>query len=261
MYILAWEQEIMRSLQSIPTILAIAGLCLASSVLAANGNGNGNGPADKVDVIMVYDAKPDKAEKDRVRGLGGTTKREFDNFNMRVISVSENALEALGNGKGVRFIAPDREIAGLAMPSHATARVPVAGSANAQFDGDGVGIAVVDSGVGHHGDLPGVTRVHLVTPHTVAKQGTRHDDSARLLYVFDESNGARVFDRSGAAGSVDLVAETDAGYSWNGDKLTLDTPTRFAASGTPEGLLKACSATNAITVEVWIRPDFVTPVV
>ena len=66
--------------------------------------------ADKIDVIMVYDAKPDKAEKNRVKALGGKTVREFKNFNMRVISVSENALKHLDKGKGVRFVAVDSPV-------------------------------------------------------------------------------------------------------------------------------------------------------
>jgi phosphate-selective porin len=70
--------------------------------------------ADKVDVIVVYEAKPDQAEKDRVEKLGGELKREFDNFDMRVISISENAVEHLGKAKGVKFVAPDRETFGMA---------------------------------------------------------------------------------------------------------------------------------------------------
>ena len=121
--------------------------------------------ADKVDVIVVYDAKPGQAEKDRVKGLGGETKREFRNFNMRVISISENALKSLENGKGVKFVAPDRETFGMAYlmaiapvetsqsAAHMTANMPAMGSINAGYDGTGVGIAIIDSGVGSHIDL------------------------------------------------------------------------------------------------------------
>ena len=49
-------------------------------------------------------------DNDRIKGLGGENKREFDNFNMRVISISENALKNVGKGKGVRFIAPDTAV-------------------------------------------------------------------------------------------------------------------------------------------------------
>ena len=76
-----------------------------------NGNGNSQGKPDKVDVIMVYDGKPDQAEKrSRKRLSAARPSAKFKNFNMRVISVSENALKHLGKGKGVRFVAKDAPI-------------------------------------------------------------------------------------------------------------------------------------------------------
>ena len=150
--------------------------------------------ADKVDVIVGYDAKPGQAEKDRVKGLGGEMKREFKNFNMRVISISENALVALENGKGVKFVAPDRETFGMALttlapsastPSaaHKTARVPADGSANANYRGSRIGIAIIDSGVGHHVDLDSSIRQYDILngkfPFPDVDEGTiekYHDD-------------------------------------------------------------------------------------
>ena len=47
-------------------------LCFGHIGLAVNNHANADDPgeADVVDVIMVYDANPDEAEKDRVQGLG-----------------------------------------------------------------------------------------------------------------------------------------------------------------------------------------------
>ena len=84
----------MNYLKKINTVVVAFALCLAPFALHA-------APAAKVDVIVGYDAKPGQAEEKRIKALGGTTKREFKNFNMRVISVSENALKNVGNGKGV----------------------------------------------------------------------------------------------------------------------------------------------------------------
>ena len=95
--------------------------CLLGGLPATSFAKKPNQPG-KVDVIMVYDKKPDKAEKARVKSLGGETRREYKNLNMRVIRVSENALKNLERGNGVRFIARDREVFSLAVPSHATAR-------------------------------------------------------------------------------------------------------------------------------------------
>jgi hypothetical protein len=72
---------------------AFIALILAFCLAPFDADAKSNGRPDKVDVIVGYDAKPGKAENDRVKGLGGETRREFDNFNMRVISISENALK------------------------------------------------------------------------------------------------------------------------------------------------------------------------
>ena len=126
--------------------------------------------ADKVDVIMVYDAKPDKAEKNRVKALGGETKREFENFNMRVISISENALKNVGKGKGVRFVAKDTAIESFSVAARQTARQPAAGSANAFAVDSNIGIAVLDSGVAEHKDLNVASRMNC-TASAVATNG------------------------------------------------------------------------------------------
>lgn len=109
---------------------------------------------------------PDAAERDRTARLGALARREFINLPMRALSVPEHALTHLGRGQGVRFVAPDRPIRGqaliggtggnIAVPvaaRYGTSGAPAAGTANDAYDGTGIGIAVIDSGVGMHGDL------------------------------------------------------------------------------------------------------------
>ncbi len=135
----------MKHINFVKGIFITAALVLSPIAIAGN--------AGKVDVIVGYDAKPGKAEKDRVRGLGGETKREFTNFNMRVISISENALKNVGKGKGVKFVVADQPVEGFSASAQQTARQPAPGSANAfPVNGD-IGIAVLDTGVTEHGDL------------------------------------------------------------------------------------------------------------
>ena len=141
------------------TILALCCMTLGFMSIAS-------AKANKVDVIMVYDAKPGKAEKNRVKGLGGETKREFKNFNMRVISVSENALKNLGKGKGVKFVAVDRPIESFSTAALQTAGQPDAGSVNSFSVNPNLGIAVMDSGVSTHGDLNVASRVNCTAAAT-----------------------------------------------------------------------------------------------
>ncbi len=130
-------------------MLAI-GLLAAGPSSAAAGNAKGT---NKVDVIVVYKAMPDQAEKDRARGLGAQVRRDFDNLPMRALSIPEHALERLGKGKGVSFVAPDRPTSSLMSAARATANAPDSNSYAAKFTGYRVGVAIVDTGVGLHTDL------------------------------------------------------------------------------------------------------------
>ena len=162
-------------------IVAILALCLAPVGFAANSKANGNGKPVKVDVIMVYDAKPDQAEKARVKALGGKTKREFENFNMRVISISENALKNLDNGKGVRFVARDTAIESFSAAARQTAGQPVAGSANSFAVDSTIGIAVLDSGVAMHSDINVASRMNC-TISAAASNDTFADNFSSVSY-------------------------------------------------------------------------------
>jgi len=131
--------------------------------------------------VIVNLAVESLAEKDRVKGLGGEIRREFDNFNMRVISVSENALTALKKGKGVRFVAKDSAIESFSAAARQTAGEPAAGSANAFAVDSTIGIAVLDSGVSTHGDLNVATRLNC-TASAVTSNGTFADSFSSASY-------------------------------------------------------------------------------
>ena len=135
----------MKSVSFVTGILIAAALLGSPAAFAAK--------AEKVDVIVGYDAKPGKAEKARVQSLSGETRREFKNFNMHVISISENALQALKNSKGVRFVVADQPVESFSASAKQTARQPAPGSANAFPPDSSIGIAVLDTGVSAHGDL------------------------------------------------------------------------------------------------------------
>ena len=205
-------------------IIALA-LCLAPFAAFA-------AKADKVDVIVVYDAKPTAAEKARVQGLGGETRREFKNFNMRVISISENALKSLEKGKGVKFVAPDRETFAMALTTLApsaptvsaakqTARMPADGSVNAAYRGSRVGVAIVDSGIGLHYDLNPYVRQYDFSgganpqPETDDDEIDSYNDSPRgdalghgthVAGILSGNGGASSGQHKGVATSANLLS-------------------------------------------------------
>ena len=173
-----WKNAMNRFNSSRIIVLLLA-LCLAPVSIAANGNGNGK--PEKVDVIMVYNSEPDQAEIDRVKGLGGETRREFRNFDMRVISVPEHVVDRLGNGNGVRFVAKDAPIESFSAAARQTAGAPAAGSANAFAVDSNIGIAVLDSGVAAHSDLNVATRLNC-TASAVTPSGTFADIFSTASY-------------------------------------------------------------------------------
>ncbi|MEM1437291.1 MAG: S8 family serine peptidase, partial [Pseudomonadota bacterium] len=215
------------------------------------------GGGDRVEVIVRHedDAGIDLAQ---LEALGGSVKRRFDSLRMTALSLPASALEALAVQSTVRTLSLDGQIKGLvAGAGRATARFPQSGSSNAGFSGTGVGIAVIDSGVGAHADLNNVERIHLIEPATVPTQSLRHDDAVQALYVFDEASGERLFDRADAvnpgAEVLHLDLENSANAEWDEDGLAL-TSTRLSAESTSQGHFGACKASNAISLEAWVQP-------
>lgn len=113
---------------------SLVGLALALPALGAPPEGrmseqaaahaNGGGGAQKVDVIVVYEAMPDKAEHDRATRLGAEVRRAYGRFPMRAMRVPAKALHGLAKGKSVRHIALDEPVTANAKPAHKTAKLP-----------------------------------------------------------------------------------------------------------------------------------------
>ncbi|MBN1676204.1 MAG: FecR domain-containing protein [Kiritimatiellae bacterium] len=75
------------------------------------------------------------------------------------------------------------------------------------------------------------------------------------LYTFEEGRGVLVRDVAGAGAPLDLTADTPGGLRWlPGGGLALDRPTLLASRGAAAGLVRACKASNELTLEVWCTP-------
>ena len=105
---------------------------------------------------------------------GATVTRRLDNLNASVVTLPLNAVRALATHHGVRYISPDRPLASSGHITNTTGteavRVQRATSlggliTTTTFDGSGVGIAIIDSGIdGNHlafRDQNGLSRVIL----------------------------------------------------------------------------------------------------
>ena len=82
---------------------------------------------------------------------GAVLRRELSLVKAAVYSAPAEALEALSSDPDVVFVSPDRVVKGMLDYAEPTTNALIAFGNG--FDGTGVGIAVIDSGIGIHDDL------------------------------------------------------------------------------------------------------------
>ncbi len=106
-----------------------------------------------IDVIIQYRTQPTEAHGHAVRNMGGTLKRELGVINARHYSIPAAALAQLASDPDVAYISPDRPVQANLDQADVTIGANLAASYN--VNGKGVGVAVIDSGIGPSNDLVG----------------------------------------------------------------------------------------------------------
>ena len=104
-----------------------------------------------VDVIIQFNQTPTNAHHQKVQKKGGALKRKLDLIKGAHYSIPVEALDALADDPDVVFITPNRPLNGAL--DHVVRAVNADIALSQGWDGTGVGIAVVDSGIGLHDDL------------------------------------------------------------------------------------------------------------
>src|SRR5258708_7766094 len=137
------------------TLLA-AGLSLAdgkhklSKDLEALKGGNSGA---SVDVFIQFNQTPTDAHHQRVQNRGGVLKTKLDFIKGAHYSVPVESLDALADDPDVVYISPDRRLSGALDQTAAAVNANVAWQAG--WDGTGIGVAVIDSGITAQEDLYG----------------------------------------------------------------------------------------------------------
>ena len=108
-------------------------------------------PFSNVDVIVQFTGKPTEAHHQKVRDRGGKANATLQLVNGGVYSVPASRLKELANDPEVVYISPDRPLQGAidnAVPA-------VFGDIARKYgwDGTGIGVAVLDSGIADIKDL------------------------------------------------------------------------------------------------------------
>jgi len=104
-----------------------------------------------VDVIIQFNQTPTSAHHQKVQAKGGTLKTKLDFIKGAHYSVPVEALDALADDPDVAYISPDRAV--RRSLDHVVSAVNGDLAYASGWDGTGIGIAVVDSGVSSNYDL------------------------------------------------------------------------------------------------------------
>src|SRR5881397_589940 len=124
---------------------------LSKDLDALKGGHNGA----TVDVIIQFNQTPTDAHHQKVQNKGGVLKTKLDVIKGAHYSVPVESLDALADDPDVVYISPDRRLSGSL--DNTAAAVNAKAAWQSGWDGTGIGVAVIDSGITAHPDLYGTT--------------------------------------------------------------------------------------------------------
>src|SRR2546425_6777980 len=147
---------------------------LSNDLDALKGGYNGT----TVDVIIQFNQTPTDAHHQKVQNKGGVLKTKLDFIKGGHYSVPVESLDALADDPDVAYISPDRRLNGSLDNTAAAVNANVAWQSG--WDGTGIGVAVVDSGIspyGHDLNRPGSSISRVVYSQNFVDASTTTIDS------------------------------------------------------------------------------------
>lgn len=117
-------------------------------------------PNSKADIIVQYARVPDARHHQNVQALGGTLRRQLEVIQAAHYTVPVSAIRNLANDPEVVHISLNHPVRAAADVAEDAVNANIAFSYG--WDGTGIGIAVIDSGISNHPDLKdasGIIRV------------------------------------------------------------------------------------------------------
>jgi serine protease AprX len=159
-----------------------------------------------VTVIVQHRQMPSNAHLKTMQGRGATIKSQFHTIKAVTMRVPASMLAELARDPNVTYITPDRTQKMAANPvteEFATAVTADVAASQYGFDGTGVGVALIDSGIAAHPDLnnaSGVSRV-VYSQSFVAGDTTTADEFGHGTHV------------AGLIGSTGASSGTANGYA------------------------------------------------
>jgi hypothetical protein len=131
-------------------LLLIPLLCFGRSPKLASDLDNVD-PQSTVDVIVQFATPADNEQHQKINQVGGLLRADLELIQGAVYSIPAAALTGLANNHNVLYISPDRQVTATLDYADPTLGAPTA-LLNG-WDGTGVGIAIIDSGIQGARDL------------------------------------------------------------------------------------------------------------
>jgi serine protease AprX len=172
-------------LASLPLAAAKAGMIAADLRPQSGGT---------VDVLIQFNGMPTEPHHQAMRTLGGKLKASFGHMAIEVYTVPSGAIAAIAQIAGVTYISPDRQVKGQLDYTAAAVNATMAWKYG--WTGDGIGIAIIDSGIAATADL---------------FQKGRH--GSRVVYAESFGNLTGTADQYGHGNHVAGIAAGDGGDS------------------------------------------------
>jgi serine protease AprX len=174
-----------------------------------------------VTVIVQHRVMPTSAHLKSMQGRGAAIKSQFHSIHAVTMRVPASMLAELANDPNVTYITPDRTQKMAANPvteQYATAVEADVAASQYAFDGTGIGVAVIDSGIAAHPDLNnanGVSRV-VYSQSFVAGDSTTPDKFGHGTHVAGLIGG-----NGSSSGTANGYAATYAGIAPNVNIINL----------------------------------------
>ncbi len=224
--------------------LVVAGLCLADGkhklskdLDALKGSNSGA----SVDVIIQFNQTPTEAHHQKVQNKGGVLKTKLDFIKGAHYSVPVESLDALADDPDVVYISPDRPLSGSL--DNTAAAVNAKAAWQAGWDGTGIGVAVIDSGITYQTDLYGTTgsggKLRILYSQDFVGGGTND-------YYGHGEHVAGIIAGSGKNSNYSTYARTFKGIAPNANLINLRVLDQNG-QGTDSGVISAIQV--ALTVQ------------
>ncbi len=102
-------------------------------------------PSSNVRVIVQWNSTPDDAKELKILSRGGVVHSRLKAIKASVTTLSADAARDLANDSEVAYISPDRPV--HAKLDYTAAAINASAAWNAGWNGNGIGVAVIDSGI------------------------------------------------------------------------------------------------------------------